>query len=207
MRPLKRSAAEPHLMTVISEPGHEEMWASICRLSRSDCFTVDDLMADARVSHGTALAYLGRLVRNGLAVKRASGRKGVFVYQASKCSNWPPVFDGQGRLSNDHAMRAALWRSAKMIKVFSVRDLQVAATSDSLQINAGQAQRFIERLEGSGYLRREAAPNAAGEQMWRFLSHMNTGALPPRFCNANLVFDVNQRRFMNEHAVVAEVRL
>ncbi|MEX2480237.1 MAG: hypothetical protein WD928_05185 [Gammaproteobacteria bacterium] len=205
------SSYDPHRQTVdaVMEPGCEEIWLSMEPLAkRGGGFTVDDVSQAANCTGGAAEIYLARLQRHGHAqqvgLKEGTGEK---IYDLT-WRPWPVVFDEIGRPSDDHARRTCLWRTVKMTGSFTAGQLAVIASTEEVPVTKKCAQRFIDRLEEAGYLMALAVPGRrSGDREWRLRPEMNTGPLPPRFCDLRLVYDVNRRAFTQGLAVVREVKL
>ena len=90
-----------------------------------------------------------------------------------------------------------IWTAIRMVKGFSVKDLQVALHGPEFTEQA--ISRYINRLLKFGYLRKLKAPSAKQAQRFRLI--MNTGPLPPIIQRTDVLRDPNN----GEHKLPAEV--
>lgn len=78
-----------------------------------------------------------------------------------------------------------MWRTMQMIRDFSPRDLQVAASTDEIGVSYETAKQYIKHLHVAGYLRHIAHGRYALKRS------MVTGPLAPQIYRTDFVYDPN----------------
>lgn len=85
--------------------------------------------------------------------------------------------------------REQMWRTMKMLRTFTPRDLAVAATTEVATVDLGDAKDYIKHLAKAGYLAVVKASNPHRQAEYRFVK--NTGPKPPMVQRVKQVFDPN----------------
>jgi hypothetical protein len=106
----------------------------------------------------------------------------------------PLVLDEMGRPSADFGMRMALWNAARHLKTFTEAGLFNHA-KEHLPLPRQKVAEFVRRMLATGYICEMFVKDALGETEYQLKPAMNTGRIPPRFCESTLAFDVNRRQF------------
>lgn len=175
--------------------GHEDMWFAIRTLgNRGSGFTAEDLARASGATAGAAGFYLAKLARTGIAVHMGQGTDRSAIYAVAKMSNTPVVLDDRGQPSKDYTLRHALWNAVRMLRQFTVGDLWLKVR-DILSVTKAIVLKFITRLTVAGYLSELEGKGRHGDPEFGLHPRMDTGRLPPRFCEADLVYDPNKREF------------
>jgi hypothetical protein len=181
------------------EPGHEEIWFAIRDMRK--LFSADDL---ARAC-GASPSKVAQLVRKGVLEMYAHTTDQVRLYRVEKLAITPLVLDEQGRPSADYACRHALWSSIRVHKTFSERSLW-QHVREHVNIPRKTVAEWIRRMLRAGYICCMFGQGREGETEYQLKPAMNTGRIPPRFCEATLVFDINRRQLYG-NGIAREVRL
>jgi hypothetical protein len=90
---------------------------------------------------------------------------------------------------------ALLWRSIKMLGLFTADNLAMAASLPDFAITPEQARRYADDLTAGGYLLSQ------GGKLYRLKPDMNTGPAAPRVLRARFVWDANLCRVMGATAI------
>lgn len=88
--------------------------------------------------------------------------------------------------------RERLWRTMKMLKVFTPNDLAVAASLPDAPVALAEAVHYVHWLAKAGYLVAAVPHSHAGRgrrTTWRFVK--NTGPKPPMILRTKAVWDPN----------------
>lgn len=188
------------------EPGHEEMWLAIRDLpNHRGGFTAAELAQLAGAKESTADRYLRHLVAQGAAIQVGLSEKRSTVYGIPKLFNEPVVLDDRGEPSRDYAIRRKLWTVMRMRPKFTVKDLW-EAVREHVTVTRKQVTLFVTHLEEAGYLAALYGEGREGAEEFKLKPARNTGPMPPRLCEAALVYDLNERAFYGT-ALAREVRL
>ncbi len=167
----------------------EKLWTAMRELKR---FTVPELARAAGVDRHAynVRDYLLGLVRAGiLSVERPAGRPGecsVYVLSRDLGVDAPRV-RRDGSMPWESA-QSRMWKSMKILRVFSVRDLVVHAALPDAPIAPGAALRYCQWLARGGYL--TPLPREKGDvARYRFIR--DTGAKAPQILSVKQLFDAN----------------
>lgn len=202
MSVLERSVAGGGFAIEI-EPGHEEIWFAIRDMRK--LFSAEELARACGATPSKVEFYLLKLVRHGVLEMYGHTVDQVRLYRVEKLAITPLVLDEQGRPSADYAMRHALWSSIRVHKTFSETSLW-QHVREHLDIPRKSVAEWIRRMLRAGYICCLFGAGRDGETEYQLKPAMNTGRVPPRFCDSALVFDVNRRQFYG-NGVAREVML
>lgn len=178
--------------------GFEAFWRVILEMDRSQGrFTITDIVMGTNAGRDTIRDYVMRLQRAGyIAVAGndggATGR--AKVYRLVKRPAEAPRLRRDGTEVNQGQPREQMWRTAKIIKEFSPKDLAINASTEECQVSEIDAKDYCKYLLKAGYIavKRPAKSGAAGRQaIYRFLSTRNTGPKAPMVQRVKAVFDPN----------------
>ena len=171
----------------------EKLWTAMRRLER---FTVPELARAAGVDRHAynVRDYLLGLVRAEiLGVERPAGRPGecsVYVLSRDLGVDAPRV-RRDGSMPRESA-QSRMWKSMKILRVFSVRDLVVHAALPDAPI-APAALRYCQWLARGGYL--APLPREKGDvARYRFIR--DTGAKAPQILSVKQLLDANTGKIM-----------
>jgi hypothetical protein len=183
------------------ESGQEEMWLALRDMPKSG-FTAQMLADASEASKGKAEFYLATLTRKNIAREIGVSDRRERLYAVPRQIIMPEVFDKQGNPDRDYLMRKVLWTGLRHQKIVSVSSLLTFAR-EHIAIERPKVERFLKRLEAAHYVHERLTDK---EPIFQLRPSMNYGKLPPRFCQAALVYDVNARAFFGK-AVATQVAL
>ncbi len=182
------------IMTI--EAGQEEMWFTFRDMPRSG-FTASRLAEASGASKGRAEFYLAQLTRKGIAVNIGVSTEHEVIYSVTRVGVEPEVLDNQGLPDADYQLRRVLWMCLRREKTVTLSTLWTFA-QDHLKVSKPKVLKFVKRLLVAGYVQEFDQQRGDFEPVYYLSPRMNTGKLPPRFCEAELVYDVNERVFFGK---------
>ena len=172
----------------------EKLWTAMRGLKR---FTVPELAHAAGVdsTRYNLRDYILGLVRAEiLGVERPAGRPGecsVYVLSRDLGVDAPRV-RRDGSMPRESA-QSRMWKSMKILRVFSVRDLVVHAALPDAPIAPAAALRYCQWLARGGYLAPQ--PREKGDvARYRFIR--DTGAKAPQILSVKQLLDANTGKIM-----------
>lgn len=187
--------AHGNSFNMVMEVGQEDMWRAlrdIPTLRRG--FAAQDLARVSGAPLSKAEYYLARLAREGIAKRQGLSTERHCIYSIEKMLQAPVVLDERGHPSRDYALRTALWKTIRIRKAFSARLIWLDVR-DTVSVTLNTVEDFIERLAAATYLLPLDGPGRFGEAEFTLRRAMDTGPLPPRLCEAALIYDPNRRVF------------
>lgn len=189
-RSVERDAAAPH------PRGRPAIWASLRALHGAErAVTVREIERISYVSRRTVATYVQALVAAGLAhvLPPERERGGVRYILAGAPAVEPPRVQPTGEPVTQGSGRDRLWRSAKMLRVFTAPELALAASIEGAPVRLHEARTYLGFLHRAGYLTVHApactAPRLHRRTTYRFLK--NTGPLAPMVTRSRAVWDPN----------------
>lgn len=191
-----RTSAQPSGRTTFSltmDAGHEEMWLAIRQMPRNG-FTAERLARDSGATVTAAGFYLAKLERQGIAASAGITTTRELLYQVARLPVDPVVLDTHGQPSRDYLIRKVLWTAIRTMRTVTVKALWNFAR-EHVQVTREIVKSYIARLTSAGYLTQLDDPDREGETEFHLKPAMNSGRLPPRLCEAELIYDVNSRTF------------
>lgn len=180
--------------------GYNAVWASIRELK---VFTYKDIATWtvrqklSGVNHWTIESYIKRLAKGGyIAVKSKEHYRGKtyrYTYELTKdVGIQAPRLDKNGNISKQGEGQRNLWRTIKILKVFTYRELAAAASTLETKVTSNSAHTYINALAKAGYLVKVGEHKHTGiPATFRFLPSKDTGPLPPQIQRSKAVFDPN----------------
>lgn len=99
-----------------------------------------------------------------------------------------------------------LWRTMKMLRQFTPRELADAAAVDGRTVTASTAAAYCARLAGAGVLSGPAAPKPQHRLTVPYRVIRNVGGSAPRVVTLEAVFDPNAGEFINQATTVGAIR-
>jgi hypothetical protein len=178
------------------EAGQEEMWFALRDMPKSG-FTAVMLAAASGSTAGSAHLYLTQLSRKGIAITQGDTTDKQRVYQVLRVGIEPTVLDSKGEPDADYHLRRVLWTAVRRHKTVSVTSLWTFST-EHLVVTKHKVRKFITRLVAANYLVELEQQRGEPEAVYHLRPAMDSGKLPPRFCEAQLVYDVNKRVFFGK---------
>jgi len=192
-RPRSWPVAKPPF-TLTIEPGHEEMWLAIRQMPNAKrMFTAFDLAQATGSTESRAQRYLLWLVRSDFArlVGKTTDQQDTFAIVRLQVD--PVVFDSRGNPASDWERRRAIWRQIRSFRTFTIEQLWQVLSTHEL-VRKADVETYVARLSEADYLI-ELAPMRRMQGCWQLRPARNTGPLPPRLCEASLIYDVNSGAF------------
>lgn len=185
---------------------NEALWALIRTLDAEGPWTATDVCKRTLINPGTPRRLIKRLLRGGYAEQigtrttKGKNPQEAPLYRLLKSPvEWPRLAaDGSSR---PEPRMETMWRSMKMAKTFTARELMAMADRDGLPIPLGTARGYLDKLARVGIVVRvsnkgRSGPAAAGRRPnreTRYRLVKNLGALAPKILSTKVVFDPNAR--------------
>ncbi len=187
--------------------GQEGYWQIICQLADTQGdFTINDVDGRTNAGRGDVQVYIWGLNKAGFLtmVKRGAPNHVPAVFRLVKRQADAPRFRRDGTVAPATAQEQ-LWRTIRNLKVFGLRELAFAASTDEVAVSYQTAKRYVYRLASAGYL---ITTPVRHRNFYRLKQGMDTGPKPPeaRKISADLMWDPNTRRFVGEDPIVSEAR-
>ncbi|GAB3451978.1 hypothetical protein [Insolitispirillum peregrinum] len=175
--------------------GHARYWQIILDLHRSSGeFTITDVEGQTNAKRQTVGEYILRLTRAGIlevASENGGPHGQAKVYRVVRLQSEAPKVRRDGTVVVPDTARDQMWRTAKIIKEFSPRDLAIQASTEDRQVSERDATDYCKFLRLGGYLA-VVRPSKPGVQaVYRFLLSKNTGPKAPMVQRIKAVFDPN----------------
>lgn len=174
------------------------MWEAIRKLRR---FTVLDIEGETRASTNTIKSYLFALksagyiaivdhLDNSTTGKRDPAKRRPAVYELQRDSLETPRVKRDGKVVVLGARREQLWRTMRMLKTFSVRELAVHASTEETPVAETDCANYLRYLDRAGYVAQVSTRPAR----YRFIPGRYTGPRPPMVQRVRQVYDPNLQR-------------
>lgn len=178
--------------------GVDAYWRIMLRLDREQGrFTLTDVERRTNAHRTTVRDYMRRLERAGFlrAVAVDGGATGrARVFELTRRPREAPRVRRDGTLASDGQRRDQMWRTAKIIKEFSPRDLAVQASTEECVVSEADAKDYCKYLLKAGYIAVKRAGRPGRQAVYRFLPTRNTGPKAPMVQRVKAVFDPNLRQ-------------
>jgi hypothetical protein len=173
--------------------GHDGLWQVIRQLRR---FSVVALQEYTGHRKDTVRDYVKRLERAGYLklsdeqpLRRTSPTK---IYELVKdMGQEAPRLRRDGSPARENLGNEQMWRTMKMLKRFTGRDLAIAASTDEHAVEESTARKYAQVLAKAGYLAIQTESAPGRQAVYRFVK--STGPKPPMIQRVKQVFDPNLR--------------
>lgn len=142
------------------------------------------------IAPSTIANYLKALVAGEVVEKDASD-DGAPSYRLVRDTGYhAPRLKGDGTPVRSGGATANLWRSMRMLKTFSARDLAAHSTTSEVEVPENHAKVYCSHLLAAGYLKvvQKAAPPKRAA-IYRLIR--DTGPVPPKTQRIQQVYDPN----------------
>lgn len=192
--------------------GPQHYWQQMIELSRKGGFTIPDVYGHSNTRYSTVKNYVVFCADQGFIEKigerPALAGNVAFVYRVRDPRLAAPI-ERRADFANDRGRRAQqLWTAMRVMRSFTVQDIIIAASTDTIQVPEQTARDFIRRLTRAGYvveIGQRARRGLCG--YWKLLPARNTGPLAPAFLEKGEVcFDRNTGKVVNLNAPVTAWR-
>jgi hypothetical protein len=195
-------AVGKHLMTP-----RERMWQAMKQLNRKGDWTISQVTDLAHpVELSSVKTYVDSLVTAGLVERKAEqqgqGAKKVGLAKGTGNSfeaiphrmlvSWheAPRLTREGRVVTQGLGNLAMWRCARIRKVFTPSQLATEASVGEIQVKLSTAKQYCLALEKSGYFKLLKKGHGGGvESQYQLIR--DTGPIAPAITRAKVVFDRN----------------
>lgn len=177
------------LATEIKPQGRDGVWAEVRRLN---IFTVTEIAKATDIPRKTISDYIKRL-EAGRYVEKHSGYDETKRFKLLRDGGvHAPSLKKDGTPSTQGGGTTNMWRSMRMMKQFTPRDLAMHSTTDTVSVSDETAKSYCSMLLKANYLRvlRKATP---GKCQATYMFVRNTGPMPPQIQRVKQVFDPNLR--------------
>lgn len=188
-----------HLIAAAPRPeGREVVWAEIRRLRT---FTVADLEHATRITEATIRTYLLGLTRAGY-LRRTDDPVERTRYEPAR---WELVRDvgveaprvrKDGTEVTQGRAREQMWRTMRILREFTHRDLAIQASTETCQVAEADAKDYVKYLCRAKYLVCISTGGPGTLARYRFVPSRYTGPRPPMIQRIKQVFDPNLGRVM-----------
>lgn len=177
--------------------GYQAVWAVMMRFHKEgQLFTVTDVDQQMNVDRATIRDHFYRYRRGGYIEQEGTrpqsggGASDQKVYRLLKPMREAPRLRRDGTMVTQGLGTEYMWRSMKMLKKFTVKELQLAATTANVQVTEQTAKDYVKHLFNAGYLKR------VRRGVYVLPKSKNTGPKPPMIQKIKQVFDQNLGKVM-----------
>ncbi len=177
---------------------------------RGQSFSVDDIFALSNNRSREQISAFIAMLEKAEIIRRSgeNNTRGMPFYRIAVRQSATPMFKRDGTwIVNSITSRQALWnamRSPFFRNGFTLIDLSVHASTNTLTINQRSARLYISCLLHAGYLTVLQRGSSATPTIWRLVR--NTGPAAPKLLKTECVYDPNAEKIFGEPATV-EVKL
>lgn len=182
-------------LTIAVPRGHEGFWSVIRELDAIGPWTRRQVDDRCNVDRASIKDYVLRLQAGGFVqqvgtLDRCPGTKAI-LYRLKRSPLEAPRLDRQGRELAE-PMYVTLWRTMKMAKTFTVRELAQLAGGEAGRISTRRAGDYVQALARVGIVARVSGGRQRGSNVeFRLVRHL--GARAPQIMRSQVVFDPNSR--------------
>jgi hypothetical protein len=190
----------PEMLKEFRAGSRDAVWQALREMAWPGCSaTARELERRSGTPQRTVRSYLACLVAANLARTLPPLRPGAGIrFQLLGDvvpGPTPPRLRPDGGAVTQGSGRDRLWRTMKMLKIFTPLDLAVAASMPRAPVAAGEAEYYVKWLTRAGYLA-VARPAVAGKggrrAAYRFVR--NTGPEAPMILRTRCVWDPNLKQ-------------
>jgi len=183
--------------------GIQGYWDIMRRLSAEQgVFTLRDVDLQSNVNKDAIRDFLKRLERAGY-VAHTGYRDKAKLYQLRHDQPEAPRLRRDGSPAREMGRaNEQVWRTAKMLKRFTTRELAVHASTEDVPVREETAYQYLRHLEHAGYVRKVEAgrpghkPGTGKQATYALRPDMITGPLAPQIQRTDWVWDPNLKRPM-----------
>lgn len=195
----RRSLTDMVQLTARVPRGHEGFWSIILELDAVAPWTLRQLDDLTNVNRASSKDYVHRLERGGFVerIGEVPARSGVAHATQWRLIKKPieaPRLDRHGNELEETSTQL-LWRSIRILKTFTCRELQAAAEMPDRPIALNTARHYVAALSDVGVV--SASPNRAPTE-WTYRLLRDVGPKAPSVSSALVVFDPNSRQVLGE---------
>ncbi len=136
--------------------GQQAVWTKVRELK---CFGVEDLWLSVDMERRSIAQYLERLEAGGIIKCTNSDETGQGAFVTNKyelikdVGLTAPRFTPKGNKVSAGQKKHNMWRSMRMMKIFSTKDLALHSSNDELTVSSKAAATYVGYLLRAEYLR------------------------------------------------------
>ena len=186
--------------------GNDAYWKLMHQLDAAGPWTIKQIVLQSNVTTRAVSVYVDRLRRGGFVEivahgdQHHAGHKPEARYRLVKRPLDAPRLNMAGEELKE-TQHQLLWRTMKMVKSFTPRELCDLASEGRDPADIGNVRQYVSCLFAAGILGR-AAGKMHKEGRYRLIK--NLGARAPQILRAKLVFDPNSKAVIGD-ATATEV--
>ena len=168
----------------------EALWRIMLALKR---FTAPELARHTRYHVSTVKEYLKGLLAAGFLTLAPDTKYPTYQIDPETAPHVPPRVRKDGTAITQGQGRKNLWRAAKILGEFSIKDLLMSAEMPEVRIKESEAEDYVYNLVLAGYVVMVKGGNSrsGGKARYRFIPSKYTGPLPPQVQRVKQIFDPN----------------
>lgn len=184
--------------------GPQHYWKTMVELSARDGFTIGDVH---KLTNGRALktikAYVLFCAEHGHVVpvgQRPTVKNRTATIYKVKDRRLPAPVQRRASFENSQGRRRQqLWTAMRALKLFTIRELSVAATTMEVSVSEKLARSYVRLLVRASYVVEVGHRTRSGQQArWKLMPAFNTGPLAPATLQRDSVlYDRNLARSVN----------
>lgn len=194
-----------HLTAGAQLNAREAVWAEMRRRKR---FTMNDLAVATGIAYGTIRTYVIGLERAGYVARepeKDARRKKSITYVSNQFLSRryklvrdtgveAPRVRRDGEVVTQGLSREAMWRTMRILREFSWRDLASMASTDDVSVHPEDARKYCQALRLAGYLITTSPGGPGKQERFRFVASRYSGPRAPMLQRVRQVFDPNLKR-------------
>lgn len=183
------------------KPTRARLWAAL-REHKGRVLSIGLLADKAGVHVDAARHHMQGLVKGGFVAETKGERKGAtqpYGYQLIKDVGVDaPMVKQDGSLHEVGVKNANMWRTMRMLRRFTFRDVAAHASTSEHDIAAETARKYVLTLHHAGYLNEVSGVKRLGKtvQPTVFMLSNDTGPKPPMIQKLKTVYDQNLNKVM-----------
>ncbi len=179
-----------------NEPrGQEHYWKVMNDLDCEEGFSLDEVYNQTNAPKPTIKEFFTRIIKAGFINVVRSEHDGPIIkrnyYRIAKRSRFAPKVRKDGTICPP-TKRDVLWRTMRMNKRFTPKELVIWASLPETEIKLNDAKDYIKNLYKAGYLK--TVGKTAGNVSPTYLLVKDTGPLPPKIQRVKQVYDQNLKQ-------------
>jgi Mn-dependent DtxR family transcriptional regulator len=167
--------------------GQDGVWVQIRKLQ---IFTTQEIKEATKIDGKTISDYIKRLEAGGFVEEHVTFEESQRYHLVRDAGVHAPRLKPNGEAVTQGMGNTNMWRSMRMLKTFTTRDLATHSTTELVEVKEKTVKAYVRMLLKAGYLRVERKAVISKHQaVYKFVR--NTGPQPPQIQNVKQVFDPN----------------
>jgi hypothetical protein len=155
-------------------------------------FSISDIRKQTYTDRRTLLSYLECLIAGGYAERREADE--APEYRIIKPAKFAPRLRKDGSKVTQGQGNENMWRTMRMMRQFSPRDLSAHSTTAETSVSLLTARKYCELLVRVGYLRTVKKTGGRTDAIYKLIR--NTGPKPPMVKRDKSIFDPNLQKIV-----------